>query len=430
MSSTAEKTSPPPVDTVDFHPTRHLCAAGAAALFVVLALAAVQFYVQRRLPAAMPDFAARTSPIKLTGNVLQTEAFRLPDSLPIYGSSELDRVADNRPDAFFHDRPTGFTAFPIGRGGTTCLLILQKLAAAGPATRGRKTVVFLSPTWFAKEEVSESAVSANLTPTLLGSWIFAGSLSLPLKSEIARRLLDYPDSLEKQPLLTAAVDCLCHPTPLRRFLLAAMTPAGLAQNAILRCVEYGAILRETITYRRSAGKQVHAKKSGVTSPPTEHPDWAQLARAAEARDVALNNGTFYSAATVPQFGIRPPRDHRVRVVERGSRDEEFSSRIVVSKEWDDLKLLARGLNELGTDTLFISQPFNGIYRDTGGTTPAGRQVYYGKLEQTLRAAGYPLRDFSDHEEDRWFFNDTGHPSAKAWIFYDHAIDDFYHTKKG
>ncbi len=47
----------------------------------------------------MPAFAARTSPIKLTGNILQTEAFRLPDSLPIYGSSELDRIADNRPDA-------------------------------------------------------------------------------------------------------------------------------------------------------------------------------------------------------------------------------------------------------------------------------------------------------------------------------------------
>ncbi len=125
--------------------------------------------------------------------------------------------------------------------------------------------MFLSPTWFAKEEVSESAVSANLTPTLLGSWIFAGSLSLPLKSEIARRLLDYPDSLEKQPLLTAAVDCLCNPTPLRRFLLAAMTPAGLAQNAILRWVEYGAILREMITYRRS-GKETRARrKVRVTS---------------------------------------------------------------------------------------------------------------------------------------------------------------------
>ena len=96
------------------------------------------------------------SPIKLTGNILQTEAFRLPDSLPIYGSSELDRPAENRPDDFFRDRPTGFTAFPIGRGGTTCLMILQKLAAVGHAARGKKTAIFLSPTWFAKESVGET----------------------------------------------------------------------------------------------------------------------------------------------------------------------------------------------------------------------------------------------------------------------------------
>ena len=101
-----------------------------------------------------------------------------------------------------------------------------------------------------------------------------------------------------------------------------------------------------------------------------------------------------------------------------------------SKEWDDLALLIRGLRELGADPMFISQPFNGIYRDMGGTSPQSRGVYYAKLEQTLRDAGIPLLDFSEHEEDRFFFNDTGHPSAKAWIFYDEGIDHFYHSNQG
>ena len=114
----------------------------------------------------------------------------------------------------------------------------------------------------------------------------------------------------------------------------------------------------------------------------------------------------------------------------GSRDEEFARHLSESKEWDDLRLLTRGLHELHADALFISQPFNGIYRDMGGTSPQGRRFYYTKLEQTLRDTGYPLLDFSDHEEDRFFFNDTGHPSAKAWIFYDEGIDKFYHSKQG
>ena len=80
----------------------------------------------------------------------------------------------------------------------------------------------------------------------------------------------------------------------------------------------------------------------------------------------------------------------------------------------------------GIDALFISQPFNGRYRDLGGTTRRSRQVYYDKLAATLAGSSYPLLDFNEHEEDRFFFNDANHPSAKAWIAYDQAMDAFYH----
>ena len=108
-----------PAQTAEGRAHPHLLAAGAALLLFVLLLDALQFCLQRRLPSEMRDFAAHASLAKLNGNVLQTEAFRLPDSLPIYGSSELEVPADNRPDAFFRDHPTGFTVFPIGRPGTT-----------------------------------------------------------------------------------------------------------------------------------------------------------------------------------------------------------------------------------------------------------------------------------------------------------------------
>ena len=81
------------------------------------------------------------------------------------------------------------------------------------------------------------------------------------------------------------------------------------------------------------------------------------------------------------------------------------------------------------DALFISQPFNGIYRNLGGTTRRSRQVYYDKLASTLADTAFPVRDFNDHEEDRFFFNDANHPSAKAWVYYDHAIDSFYHQSR-
>jgi D-alanine transfer protein len=399
--------------------TPHLLAAVGAVAAAALCLGAVHWQVRAILPAHLADFASRTSPIKLSGNVLQECAFSTPGELPIYGSSELDRSAANRPDAFFRDRPTGFSVFPIGRGGTTCLMLLQKVAAAGAVVRGKKTAVFLSPTWFSKEEVGENAVDGNLTPDQVGAWVFSGAISADLKQKIALRLQDYPESLEDEPLLTAALDCLANPTPGRRLLFAALSPVGWLQNLVYQQLEYCAIWREIMKYPSPAPANTTRSPAAAATL-----DWASLAEAAERQDRAHDQGVSFSAALskndrdlvrMEKAAVRPSRN----------RDAEFAAKMLDSKEWEDLGLLMEGLRELGAQALFVDQPFNGIYRDLGGTTPAGRKPYYDKLARVMAAGGFPLHDYPDHEEDRFFFNDTGHPSAKAWIYYDHALDDFY-----
>ena len=401
----------------------HGACALAAVLFVAGLLVVLQAYVQARLPGKMASFASRDSAIKLTGNVLQTEAFNLPGMLPIYGSSELDRPAANRPDEFFRDRPTGFAAFPIGRGGTTCLMMLQKLAAVGQDARGKKTVVFLSGTWFAKESVGEDAVGANLTSPQLSAWLFGSGLSGPLRRKIVRRLLDYPGSLADQPLLDRGVRCLADPTRFHRWMFAGLTPFGWMQNVLFRRLEYCVILREMLVYPGRPAPVKSPRLSPVTGGGTGEPDWDRLAAKAEASDRAHDDGAVYSAtnAAIPENR----RAERLRKQIPGTRDAEFDARLLASKEFDDLQLLIDVLKELGVDALFISQPFNGIYRDMGGTSRRGRQVYYDKLASILAPSGFRLLEFTDHEEDRFFFNDASHPSAKAWIFYNRAIDHFY-----
>ncbi len=399
----------------------HGLAALVALVVVGVVLLGVQWSVEKVLPGAMAGFASHHSPVKLSGNVLQTRAFQFPAMLPIYGSSELDRPAANRPDEFFASRPTGFSVFPVGRGGTTCLMIVQKVAAVGRAAHGKKAVIVLSPTWFAKGEVAENAVDANLTTPQLGAWLFDSALSLPLRERIASRLQDYPASMREEPLLTAALRCMAEPTWTHRLNFALLKPLGWLQNAFCRRIEFCAILREA-----------HANRLGPVAPPGKvragRPDWARLAAEAEARDRARNDGAVYSATNVLLPGER--RAENIRAQPPGSRDQAFSAKVLSSKEFGDLQLLVDVLKELGVDALFISQPFNGIYHDLGGTTRHSRQVYYDKLASMLTQADYPLLDFSDHEEDRFFFNDAGHPSAKAWIFYDQAIDQFYHHGHG
>jgi D-alanine transfer protein len=394
---------------------RHLRAALAAMLTAAACLGAIHVYVRALLPAHLADFASRTSPVKLAGNVLPECAFATPREMPIYGSSELDRAAPNRPDAFFRNRPTGFAVFPIGRGGTTCLMLLQKIAAAGKVVRGRKTAIFLSPTWFSKEEVGENAVDGNLTPAQVGAWIFDSPISASLKDQIARRLQDYPTSLEHEPLLTAALGCLAQPTFWHRLLLRALAPIGWLQNLTYQQLEYCSIWREIIKY-----PAVPTSSAGVGFAP----DWSRLAAAAELQERTHDQGIPFSPVVSRQ-------DRNVKRLEKTAprharnRDVEFAAKMLDSREWEDLGLLMEGLRELGVQAVFIDQPFNGVYRDQGGTTSAGRRPYYEKLARVISAGGFPLQDYPEHEEDRFFFNDSGHPSAKAWIYYDRTLDQFY-----
>jgi D-alanine transfer protein len=392
----------------------HLSAGVAAILAAVVCLVAVHVYVRALLPAHLADFASRSSLIKVSGNVLQECAFSTAHEMPIYGSSELDRAAANRPDAFFRHRPTGFAVFPIGRGGTTCLMLLQKIAAAGNVVRGQKTAVFLSPSWFSKEEVGENAVDGNLTPDQVSAWVFDSPISTALKHKIALRLQDYPSSLEHEPLLTLALSCLAHPTRFHRLLSPALAPIGWLQNLVYQQLEYCAIWREIIKYPAVAS----------SSGPRLDPDWSQLADAAERQERAHDQGIPFSPVISPQDrGIRRLEKSASKTIR--NRDAEFAAKMLDSKEWEDLGLLMEGLRELGARTVFVDQPFNGVYRDQGGTTPAGRRLYYEKLARVISAGGFPLQDYPEHEEDRFFFNDTGHPSAKAWIYYDRGLDEFY-----
>ncbi len=410
---------------------RHLRAFLSAVLAILLVTAGVEVFVRLRLSTHLDRFTLTMPPVKLTGNVLPKAVFRSPGMLPIYGSSELDRPADNRPDSFFLHRPTGFAAFPIGRADNTSLIILQKLAAAGSAVRGKKVAVILSASWFLRS-LDDQSLDANLRPLQLGSWIFGRNLSTPLKRAIARRMLTYPQTLEGQPTLRLALQSLSRGSAFNRTRLALLTPVGRLQNFVLGRVEYWALLHDMASFLPSSRQREQERRRRFLTTPTAPPDWDALATRAEARERAANDSDPYSAGDVglgnagPELKAAspvtlnppPPPDH----------DDDFLRRMNTSGEWADLNLLLRGLRELGADALIIDQPFNGLYSDAGGNSAQARQQVYDRLAKAVHAAGFPFVELAGHERDKYFFNDYNHPSAKGWLFYDHALDDFYHGR--
>ncbi|MEO7319636.1 MAG: D-alanyl-lipoteichoic acid biosynthesis protein DltD, partial [Chthoniobacteraceae bacterium] len=212
----------------------HLQAVAIATLLAIAGVAAGLHYCgkveEQYIHALAPEFSEE----KLQGAVLQREAFRQPNLLMMYGSSELGKEMPNNPVQFFKDYPTGFTVFPVGKPGATSLNILQKLAAVGSEVRGHKLAYSISPGWFLAEETDVAYYEGNFSTMQAMALIFSGELSIELKRDIARRMLEFPTTTDNAWLLDFAVRRLVGDSRIDRLLYSALVPLGKMQNVIGR----------------------------------------------------------------------------------------------------------------------------------------------------------------------------------------------------
>jgi D-alanine transfer protein len=411
--------------------TPHLAPALAAVLLGVAVLEAFGFYARslesRSIRALAADEAVieangKLAPVKNQGTALQQAALDAGCLLPVYGSSELNLLgAYNRPfhaTNLFHDRPTGFTIFPVGRKETTCLIILQKLAAVGPALQGRKVVVSLSPFWFFDRLAARAdGYAGNFSSLHAGELAFDTRLSLPLKQEIARRMLQFPATLANRPLLRFALENLADGSPLSLAGYDAALPLGMMHNQILRYQDHWIVVR--YLWRHPA------RTWSPASPGSARPlDWPMLHRLAEEsyRPHSSNN----------EFGLDNQKwDRRLRRVTlelRNTRsDETFLRTLEKNQEWGDLELLLRELNELGARPLVLSTPIHGGWYDQCGVTFAARRAYYERLRAVGARHHAPVVDFADHDGDQSFCHDTlGHLAPNGSVYFSQVFDGFFH----
>jgi D-alanine transfer protein len=379
----------------------------------ILALAANEAIIERE---------GKFSPLKNQGTALQEAALDTGCLLPVYGSSELNlQAAYNRPfqaTNVFRDRPTGFTIFPVGKAGTTCLIMLQKLAAFGPALAGRKVVVSLSPFWFFERlTLRRDAYAGNFSALQAGEFAFETGLSLHLRQDAARRMLEYPETVANRPLLRCALENLAGGSPLNLACYEAILPLGLLHNAILHYQDHWSVVIYLWTHPE------------ITSPPISpgsgrQLDWPMLHRQAEASYRAQSDNN--------EFGLdndkwnRELRQEMLR--QRNARsDAAFLDTLQRSQEWVDLELLLRGLSELGARPLLMSMPIHGHWYDRCGITYAARRAYYQKLRDISDRYHTAVIDFANHDADRSFCHDTmGHLAPRGLVYYNQVFDGFFH----
>lgn len=405
----------------------HLWPAVLALLAAGSILAALDGMAGRRIAHRAVCLAALNLPENSRGIALQRQMAARPDSLLMYGSSELSNFQPTRADLFFRRHPAGFWPVVIGQPGDRCLIILQELAALGESARGRKFVVFLSPNWFLAPGNGHARThlhrqfARDFSPVQTSALLLDGRLDRPLKEEIARRLMDpdHQDTVgEASPLLACALDSLQGNSPWQAVLFWLLRPLLVLQD--------DAFCREDRWQTAHLAAARHPPSWWLDPGDGRSPDWTGLLRKMDGNLAQSGFATPYSldlsANPRPEFLAQADP---LSLYPHG--DGEFLARLDASREWTDLGLLLRTVRQIGAQVLLVGQPFNGAVYDACRVDASTRQRYYGRVAALANTDGVKFGDFARYEEDRSFFSDLLHPSAKAWLYYDREMARFYHA---
>jgi D-alanine transfer protein len=345
--------------------------------------------------------------LKNQGLAFQRVAARSPDVLPLYGSSELTAVlVPERAHIFFRTAPTGFQVSPVGAGGADSLIMLQKIAALGTDLRGKKVAISLSPGWFLKPGPGWlQGYTGNFSLMAASEMAFGTALDFELKRDIALRMLKCPGTLENSPLLEFALKRLASGHWLDRLIFCALWPVGKIQTTVLELQDHFA----AFNYIRHKIKPAAPFHPGTS-------DWSKLIASADESKITDTDMVTNASSLSGD-----------KTIER--RDDEFRDRMNASTAWIDLELLLRTLARVHASPLLCTMPIAGDLYDRKGVSRSAREDYYVKLRDLVQRYHFRLVEFKGHDEDPAFlYRHQSHLTAKGWIYYDRALDDFFHGR--
>jgi D-alanine transfer protein len=264
--------------------------------------------------------------------------------------------------------------------------------------------------------VDQKPYAGDFSSLHANEMIFSPYISLGLKQRAASRMLEYPDTFAKDPLLGFALQNLAASSPFNTFLYNLSMPAGRLQTLVIRLQDHWEVMKWIYA---------HPKDIQAIQRKTYSIDWkAEIAKAESHQSQITTNNPYgvennsWDAKTQKLFAQQ---------FAPGSEYPYFIQDFANSKEWEDFDILLSVLKETGAQPLILSHPFNGTMENVRGVSLAARQVFYDRLQKMAQTYGFPLIVFSDQDTNKLFsFDMDSHTSRVGWIYVDQALDIFYH----
>jgi D-alanine transfer protein len=397
----------------------HVLAAGAALLATAAAALAYTLYARYTENKYVHAVAALDHSEISRGIAIEQAALKQPDLLLIYGASELVLLQTKyEATRFFSTYPTGFMVFNAATKGGSSLTVAQRLAALGPELRGRRVIFAIGPaimTMAPFGDVAERHYEGNFSELHAFQLAFNPQLSLETKRLTAARMLDFPEPLSTNPFLLFTIRQLASPSPVGLLLHGLSRPLGRLQLAILQLQDHFA----TVEYIH------HLSAAEVTVPrePREL-DWQGLIDTAEREQMRNTDSNPFGVDNSQWPKIKELFDAPAAP---GSRDDDFINDVTIAREWNDLGLALRVVQELGADALIMSSPMNVPLWETIGVSETAQNTYYDLLHSVVDPYGIPLLDGREWGRIPLFSMDlASHASRKGWIYVDQRLDQIYH----
>ena len=169
--------------------------------------------------------------------------------------------------------------------------LLQKLGALGSELRGRKVAISLSASSFFTPAVRPEFYAGNFSLPAASGILFSNAIDFDLKAAIAKRMLQFPDTLAEDGMVELAAKCLASGRPVDRMVLMAIWPLGRLQTVMLDLQDHF----EALLYIFAGGRPV--------------PEWLRpvhshrlRARKSSDADYQPTKGTLFGPRGMRRFG--------------------------------------------------------------------------------------------------------------------------------
>jgi|SoiMethySBSTD1v2_1073268.scaffolds.fasta_scaffold20346_8 D-alanine transfer protein len=423
MNATGQPSDPSAqrrADTTPETPGRlvHLRAALIAVPLFLSALYLVSWLAERAVDRHIYALASDRYTQKELGLVVQQRALRRSDILPLYGSSEIDRLSALHARELFADGPTGFSVLAVAGAGTPILETLQSIGALAREYRGRKVVLSLSPPMFLLPtgDMLLRRHLGNFSPIQALRTVMSPELSVGFKRMVAQRLVQYPEALNRNTVLDAITHVVSSDRPAMRLLYYVLWPVGWIQQRLLseqdKILVLGHVLQTALP---EAARRV-PKTDGRL-------DYTALLGKATDLQKSRSTSNSWDVNDI-WWGLHADW---VPDQENTTSDAEFLQQLAVSETWTDLDQYLQLVKELDLDALLISMPFDGRFMDYTGVSASARSHYYARVREVGARYGVRTLLFDDKERHPFFFDDLwSHFGPVGWVYFDQALDAFYH----